>query len=240
MFGEYQFDVSYPDGIENHYWQLARNSIIKHELLNLGIKQLNILEVGCGRGLVVEYLRSKGFNCWGVELADTLPRKNSAHYIQTGTSAQYLEETERDNFNLILLLDVIEHIKNPEDFLKELIFYFRNVDYILITVPARQELWSNYDEFVGHFRRYNLKIIEKYSHILNWKLVKLSYFFRITYFPALLMSLLKIKRKHEMVPPRGLVKKIVHMIIKNITIIEYISFPKKILGTSIICIISKK
>jgi hypothetical protein len=60
-----KFREAYPDGIENNYWSVARNWIIEAALPD----KAHILEIGCGRGVVVSYLLSRGGNAWGSELA---------------------------------------------------------------------------------------------------------------------------------------------------------------------------
>ena len=68
-FNKEQFDSIYPQGIENHYWNNARNKLLKNILKKSGAVK-NILEVGCGKGIVTEYLLHNGFGINGVELAE--------------------------------------------------------------------------------------------------------------------------------------------------------------------------
>jgi hypothetical protein len=50
------------------------------------------------------------------------------------------------HFGAILLRDVVEHIEDAGTFLRDLLRAFPNARHVLIAVPARMELWSNYDE----------------------------------------------------------------------------------------------
>ena len=63
-----QFDSNYPLGLENFYWTKARNYILHKTLKRLNITD-KIVEIGCGRGLVVKYLNDKGIDCTGIELS---------------------------------------------------------------------------------------------------------------------------------------------------------------------------
>jgi len=70
------------------------------------------------------------------------------------------------DYDLILLCDILEHVKDDNTFLTDIVkHYLVPGGYILITVPAFQFLSSSHDDFLGHFRRYNLmelnKLIEK-------------------------------------------------------------------------------
>ena len=60
-FSDFQFESIYPDNIEMHYWNSTRNRIIRDILLNNNCLDKNILEVGCGKAIVVDYLIKNGF-----------------------------------------------------------------------------------------------------------------------------------------------------------------------------------
>ena len=69
-----QFHENYPQGIENHFWHLARNHLIASTLSRSLPDPGRILEIGCGPGIVLRHLREIGFDCWGCELgAPPLP-----------------------------------------------------------------------------------------------------------------------------------------------------------------------
>lgn len=61
-------------------------------------------------------------------------------------------------YSLILLLDVLEHIENDVEFLRNLTQRFSSFDtYFLITVPLHPFLFSEHDIRLGHKRRYTYK-----------------------------------------------------------------------------------
>ena len=153
-FDHEQFDTIYPEGVERHYWNRCRNQVIAEHLRRIRAEG-PLLEVGCGKGLVVHALRNAGFAITGVELAAVRPILEAAPYVRTATDARQLEVAQRNEVRTILLLDVIEHLEDPVAFLAELRSHFPALRHLLLTVPARQELFSNYDEFNGHFRRYD-------------------------------------------------------------------------------------
>lgn len=53
------------------------------------------------------------------------------------------------------MFDVIEHIEEPQGLLTEAHRVLRDDGHLVVTVPAFQPLWSDEDEFAGHFRRYS-------------------------------------------------------------------------------------
>ena len=64
-------------------------------------------------------------------------------------------EDMKARYDFIILFDVIEHIKDDADFLKTAMFYLKPRGFVLINVPALMSLFSNYDTYVGHYRRYD-------------------------------------------------------------------------------------
>ena len=59
------------------------------------------------------------------------------------------------------LFDVLEHIDEERDFLRQLREVMQTGGRLYLTVPALQSLWSWHDTAVGHFRRYTLKILSQ-------------------------------------------------------------------------------
>src|SRR5690348_12357326 len=120
QFTQQEYALAYPDGLERHYWHLCRNFVVKHQLTNLGSEAGFVLEVGCGRGLVIDYLNQQGIDCVGAELAEVVPLERVHDKIFTGADANTLPEELRKRVNTILLLDVLEHLQQPTDFLADL------------------------------------------------------------------------------------------------------------------------
>ena len=78
-------------------------------------------------------------------------------------------------FDVALLLDVVEHFERPEPVVAEARRILRPGGLVVITVPAVQWLFSDYDRQVGHFKRYDKKGID---HLLaDTTLRKCTYFF---------------------------------------------------------------
>ena len=229
-----QFALCYPPGIENHYWTAARNRIVEHQLETAGLEQPRILEIGCGSGVVILHLRKKGYRCRGVELANVPPIESVKDFVLTGVSATELPAAERESFNILLLLDVIEHLPDPGAFLATLRAAFPNVSRAIITVPARTELWSNYDTFYGHYRRYDLETLRAVVQGVGGTVLSLRYFFRLLYLPGRLTVALFHRRSVRIIAPRNCMK-VVHYLISRMCFADFFLLPPGVWGTSIIC-----
>lgn len=235
-FSNDQYDLAYPDGVEYHWWNMARSAVVARVISECVSPSSVVLEVGAGKGVAVKQLRDLGVSCQGVELAAVEPLVGLEGVVATGLRAEDLSEVEREKFDVILLLDVIEHLPKPEEFIRELIASFPNLSTLFVTVPAGPKIWSNYDEFYGHHRRYTLNMLDQLAGALESKSVALSYFFHLPYVPARFMSLLKLKRGIRISPPKGL-GMILHRAVAKVMMLDFLFIPRKTPGTSaLLCV----
>ncbi len=232
-FSEQQYHLAYPDGIESHWWTLARSRIVADAIARYAAQNTPVLEVGCGRGVAVKNLRDLGIATAGVELAAVDPLPVVANYVTTALDATEMPENERAQYQTLLLLDVIEHMADPAAFIQSLIAAFPNASMLIVTVPAGQALWSNYDEFYGHHRRYSLTMLTRLGDVLNGEIVKASYFFHTLYLPARLLAMLGRNRETRIASPQRS-QLWLHRIMAYMMKIEYLLLPKRLRGTSAI------
>ena len=230
-FSDQQYDLYYPPGIECHWWTLARNRLLAAILRREISSARSLLEVGCGRGLVVKDLRERGFNVRGVELAGVAPLTEVEQLVDAATDVFDLPEASRRCVTGILLLDVVEHLPEVNTFLERLDASFPNLALVVLTVPAREELWSNYDLTVGHFRRYTLERLENIALDLGWSVRQTGYFFRLSYLPMRLMSLFGMKRNTRFDPPGKLMQPL-HRLVSLLCRVEQVLLPQRIRGSS--------
>jgi SAM-dependent methyltransferase len=206
-FNETDYALAYGSGVENHFWHVARNRIIERAL-RVSARELDrpdatILDIGCGPGIAVAYLRSKGFNCIGVESGAPSVRTGAMGFITVKTDAIDLRVEDRARVGTILLLDVIEHIRDPVTFLRNISEAFSHLERLVVAVPARMELWSNYDTFYGHFIRYDKASLRDVIDRAGFVVPSIRYFFNTLYAPMWLVSHVRKKRGLEMTPPRS-------------------------------------
>lgn len=232
-FSTEQYESSYPDGGEWHWWPLARARIVRDMVADAAPEHAAVLEVGCGRGFVVKSLRAAGHDCRGVEAGQVEPVAGARQFVTAGVYAAELPLEERRRYDTILLLDVIEHLPDPVAFLRELEAAFPALSRVIVTVPARQELWSNYDEYFGHFRRYTRPMLARLARDLGWRAARMSYFFHSLYLPAWLLAHVKGSRSTRLKAP-GRLARAFHKLIALGMLAEYYFLPGRLPGTSLI------
>ena len=131
----------------------------------------SVLDIGCGDGFVLQSLAgnfpSAFFTGIDIALTDEIITQITERARDCKNISLYRQMPPQSNKkpDLILLLDVLEHIADETDFLNSLHAFIHNESRIIITVPAFQQLFTEHDRHLKHFRRYNrrqlLEILEK-------------------------------------------------------------------------------
>lgn len=106
-------------------------------------KTLNILDVGCGDGVLLfllkKHLKNYHFNLYGIDLSEEaiLTAKIKLHDARFFVSGVYETKFENDFFDILISSDVIEHVNHPEKMLSEINRITKNNAPIVIGTPVR-------------------------------------------------------------------------------------------------------
>lgn len=162
-----------------HWWFAGRRSIVQNLISNLSLPEHpRILEVGCGTGGNLEMLSSFGCIC-AFDMNDTacaLARSKSANTdIRTGHCPEAIPFAG-DNFQLICMFDVLEHIEDDIATLCALRSRLASNGRIVLTVPAHPCLWSRHDEFLHHHRRYQKTELIRKLKTAGYAIDRMTYF----------------------------------------------------------------
>lgn len=89
----------------------------------------------------------------------------------------YLNDLDKEiKFDTILYIDVIEHIEQDYNELKNSLTYLKKNGHLVVLVPAFNSAYSEFDQKIGHFRRYTKKTLSKIvsEKLVNEKLIYLD------------------------------------------------------------------
>jgi SAM-dependent methyltransferase len=59
-----------------------------------------------------------------------------------------------ETFDLVCALDIVEHVEDDDRALSELSRVAKSGGVVLLSMPLHPSLWTSFDDFVGHKRRY--------------------------------------------------------------------------------------
>jgi SAM-dependent methyltransferase len=162
---------------ERHWWYRGRRKVLARVFAELGLPHpARILDAGCGSGRNMVELARLG-TVTGVELSATsvtLARERGVGEVIEGSVLEMPFET--DSFDLAVSLDVIEHLDQHLEALRELRRVVAPGGALLVTVPAYGWLWSGHDEINHHFRRYTRPSLQRVAEQAGWQQVRTTYF----------------------------------------------------------------
>ncbi len=148
------------------------------------------LEIGCGTGNVSNFLAKKGYRVTGCEYYKEAIDEAWPGYDKVQGDAATLPFAN-DSFDVVGLFDVLEHFSDETQILMEARRVLNKTGILVITVPARSELWSSTDEISFHKRRYSISDLNLSLTSASFLPLSIEYMFMMLYLP---MKLLRGKK----------------------------------------------
>lgn len=154
---EKAFYKTYFEVEKHHWWFRVRRNIIFWLIQKYDIsKTAKIFDFGCGSGYLAGELQKMGYNASGSDTSREAIEFGRQQGIKNIEAVQPDEMPQDGGFDVILALDVIEHIKDDVWAIKGLEKALKPGGVLIITVPAYQWMWGVQDEVAHHFRRYTM------------------------------------------------------------------------------------
>ena len=140
--------------LANEWWEDSGKFKILHDLQPIrmryiidqakpkNIKNLNILDLGCGGGLICEPLTRLGAKVTGVDFVKENIDAAKVHAIENNLKITYLKQ-DLENLNLkkkydiIIIFEVIEHLNNISEFIKNIKLHLKQNGNLLISTINR-------------------------------------------------------------------------------------------------------
>lgn len=141
-----------------------------------GIPFHRVLDIGAGSGIFSKHLLARG-----AESAICVDSAYAKDHCETydGKSIRFVREVIPCDADLVLLMDVLEHVDDDVELIKASLAGAAAGAFVLITVPAFQSLFSAHDRFLEHRRRYTIRSLETAVSAAGLKIVSTRYFFAL-------------------------------------------------------------
>jgi SAM-dependent methyltransferase len=221
---------------KNHFWFRVRRTWIFDKINKFIPPPATLLEVGCGTGNVCSFLATQGYDATGCEFYQEAIVLSWPGFKSVRADANKLP-FENKSFDIVGLFDVIEHLKDDVTPLREACRVVKDSGIIVITVPAREELWSYIDERAFHKRRYSKKSLGEVIEKAYLNPLSIEYFFMSLYLPMKWTRRKKTKTDNQFLISRY----------TNFLLEKYFSAERQIsklmplpVGTSLIAVASKR
>ncbi len=227
---------------KKHWWFTARQTIVL-DFMKRHIpssSHTRLLDVGCGTGALLEELTQQ-FNARGIEPspeAVEFCRKRGLHNVQVGILADH---PVTEQMNIITFFDVVEHVEDDNQLLRDAYERLTDDGYIVITVPAYRWMWSRHDEVNHHKRRYTRNELEMLVIAAGFNIVHSTYFntllFPIAVARRLLAGVMNVQDQAEFVIPPAPINRLLDRIFRlERRVVPYMSLP---FGLSLLCLARK-
>ena len=175
------------DKIKNHFSILPNGSY--------PFKKLSLLDVGCGGGLIAEPMTRLGAKVTGIDASEKNINVAKFHAEQMNLKINYLcatPENLNEQFDVILCLEIIEHVADVDLFIKScakllkkdgiiffatlnrtaksFLFAIVGAEYILNWLPKGTHDWNKFlkpSEIIGTASKYQLTLKETVGFKFN-------------------------------------------------------------------------
>lgn len=141
-----------------HPWEATRARFFKDVLDRSALLSapILVLDVGSGDGWLAGQLAAvlhpdSAITCWDSFYTDELMETLAARVRGV---RRFVRERPAGTFDLLLLVDVFEHVEDDARFLRDLGGSLADGGHALLSVPAWQRLFGRHDSRLNHFRRY--------------------------------------------------------------------------------------
>lgn len=154
---------------------------ILSELKGINQNNKNILEVGCATGFFLSEAKKRGYNVEGIEIskfASDYAKKKFNINVYNGTIENF---KTKNKFNVIVLLDVIEHVLSIDSLFKRIKELCENDSILIISTPITDNIlvktlkkrWIQYRP--EHLIYFNRKSIQQYLINEGFSILKTGY-----------------------------------------------------------------
>lgn len=155
-------------------------SLIKRDIHS----KKKILDFGAGAGTFAKMLAYENILVDCYEIDKSLQQKIIENKL---TLVNHLNESKYD---FIYSLNVLEHIKDDENAIKEIFHLLNPGGELFLYLPAFNLLYSSMDKKVGHYRRYNASTLRKILQDNGFEIVKMRYVDSLGYLATLVYKLI--------------------------------------------------
>jgi SAM-dependent methyltransferase len=164
---------------QHHWWFTARRRILSSVIRRVVRPPAGarILELGCGTGHNLDTLAEFG-RVEASELDDyarELATKRLGRVVEK-VALPDLSKFPTDSYDLIALLDVLEHVPDDKGSLAAILTRLKPGGALLLTVPANPWMWSAHDVAHHHHRRYRKSEIAALAKEAGFEIELLSPF----------------------------------------------------------------
>jgi SAM-dependent methyltransferase len=181
-----------------YWWHVAKRALVTELLRRHFPPPARLIEGGVGGGMNLLAFRDMGYRVSGF---DALP-ESVAHCHELGLGDVRIHDLQEPwpvadgPAQVVVLLDVLEHVPDPVAVLKGAAATLDERGGIVMTVPAIPALMGPWDRMLGHYRRYTRRMLRAQARAAGLQLTWVSHWNAFTLPPALVVRTLEKLGRH--------------------------------------------
>ena len=146
---------------DTYWWHVAKRELVLQLLSQHAPAPGRLIEGGIGSARNLLAFRDAGYEVTGL---DVMPEAVQNARMRGVEQVEQHDLTaawpvEPGTVKAVVLLDVIEHVEFPTRVLYHARQALKMDGVVIVTVPAYQWLYSDWDQSLGHYRRYTKKAL---------------------------------------------------------------------------------
>lgn len=160
----------------SYWWHVAKRELVLELLLRHAPPPGVLIEGGVGGGANAEAFRDLGYEVRGFDLMPQAVEHCRALGF-SGVRTHDLQEpwpVEPGSARAVVMLDVIEHVRDPVRVLCHAAAVLAPEGGMIVTVPAIPTLMGPWDRMLGHHRRYSRRLLREHARQAGLRVAWLS------------------------------------------------------------------
>lgn len=213
---DYKF--SYYQARCNNRYDLTKYKLVMSWLPDK--QNLRVLNAGCGSGdMNLLLCQNQSWQVDAIDVDEEAIRLSQELKVEHNISNLKLlhtsieECTPEEEYDIIVSIDVLEHIEDERSAIKTLYKMLKPNGIICISVPALPWLYGYHDSMLGHYRRYQRQdLIDKLSFLFN---INKCRYFGASLIPIVLLYSCWLQKSYpiQKIGKQSLIKKILDSIL---------------------------
>jgi 2-polyprenyl-3-methyl-5-hydroxy-6-metoxy-1,4-benzoquinol methylase len=169
--------------VRAHPWWHSRTTLARWLLRRERVlPPARVLDAGCGWGSTFLALESDGYRMTGADISRQMLEQLDASQRRLAVCDLTQATTVDETFAAVLAMDVIEHIDDDVAAARQLCRFLHPGGLLILSVPARPELYGEFDTVQGHRRRYTAETLKETLQTAGFGGIRLWWWGQLIYY----------------------------------------------------------
>ncbi len=175
--------VRLAEQVRAHPWWRSRTRLARWLLRSERVlAPARLLDAGCGWGSTFLALESDGYQITGSDISRQMLERLDGEQRRLAVCDLTQATPVNETFEAVLAMDVIEHIDDDVAAARQLHRFLRPGGLLILSVPARPELYGEFDSVQGHRRRYTADALKTTLESAGFTSIRVLWWGQLIYF----------------------------------------------------------